>query len=138
MSSARACSVVRHLISKHNFNPKIFIATGLADTIPIVANTNPSNKAKNRRVEIIILRNKNKHLSQKNMHEILKEAKLFQKKSNIGSSQTFEGYVGNDRDLLKNVIDMTNTYEIETKRLDALDDTDYIHDGKKPDFLEQK
>ncbi|MBQ8847440.1 MAG: OmpA family protein [Candidatus Gastranaerophilales bacterium] len=137
LSSARASSVIRHMIAKHGFNPKIFIATGLADTIPVVANTTPANKSKNRRVEIIILKNKNKHLSKKNMQEILKEAKLFQKKSALGSSQV-EELIGNDRELLKNVIDMTNTYESETKRLNSLDDFDYMHDGQKPDFIMEK
>ena len=72
LSSARACSVIRYLIKNHGFSDKIFIATGLSDTIPEAANTSELNKAKNRRVEIIILRNKNKHLSRKNMQEILK------------------------------------------------------------------
>jgi len=39
---------------------------------------------------------------------------------------------------LKNVIDMTNTYESETKRLNSLDDFDYMHDGQKPDFIMEK
>ena len=72
------------------------------------------------------------------MQEILKEAKMYQKKSSIKASEAIEGLVGNDRDLLKNVIDMTNTYEVETKRLNSLEDFDFIHDGKKPDFMEQK
>ena len=75
------------------------------------------------------------------MDQILKEAKLHQKKDAIKTkapSAAIEGLVGNDRDLLKNVIDMTNTYEVETKRLNSLEDFDFIHDGKKPDFMEQK
>lgn len=135
LSSARASSVIRFLISRHNFNPKIFIATGLADTIPVAKNDSSGNKAKNRRVEIIILRNKNKHLSHKNMQEILNDEKLLRKKRALKNASEIEGIVGNDKDLLKNVIDMTNQYENENKRLNSLDD-DYMHDGNKPDFME--
>ena len=113
LSSARAASVIRFLISKHDFNPKIFSAVGLADTVPLVKNDSSANKAKNRRVEIVILKNKLKNLSKKDMNQILKEAKLHQKKDAIKTkapSAAIEGLVGNDRDLLKNVIDMSEQY----------------------------
>ena len=129
LSSARASTVVRYLIKNHNFNPKIFAAVGLADTIPLVKNNNNANKAKNRRVEIVVLRNKLKNLSKKDMDQILKEAKLHQKKDAIKTkapSAAIEGLVGNDRDLLKNVIDMSEQYENENKRINSLDDGDYI------------
>ena len=135
LSSARASSVIRFLIARHNFNPKIFIATGLADTIPVAKNDSAQNKSKNRRVEIIILKNKNKHLSRKNMQEILNDEKLLRKKRALKSAGEVEGIVGNDKELLKNVIDMTNQYENENKRLNSLDE-DYMHDGSKPDFME--
>lgn len=141
LSAARACSVVRYLIKAHNFNPKIFIAQGLADTIPIVSNTTPQNKAKNRRVEIVILKNKHKNLSKKNMEEILKEAKLLRKKGNKGinqPSEAIEGLVGNDKELLKNVIDMSDRIESETKRLDELKDNNYVYDGERPEFMDEK
>lgn len=140
LSAARASSVIRYLIDKHDFNPKIFSAVGLADTIPIAKNDTLQNKAKNRRVEIVILRNKLKNLSKKDMQEILKEAKLHQKKSAINSkapSQAIEGLVGDDREMLKNVIDMSEQYENENKRINSLDDDTYLHDGTRPDFLEQ-
>ncbi|MBQ2983513.1 MAG: OmpA family protein [Candidatus Gastranaerophilales bacterium] len=139
LSSARAASVIRYLIKNHGFNSKIFMATGLADTVPIVPNTTIQNKAKNRRVEIIILKNKNKNMSKKNMNAILKEVQEQQKQAKIKKqpSKAIEGLVGNDKELLKNVIDMTNTYESENKRLDLLEDFDYMHDGQKPTFMEK-
>lgn len=140
LSSARASSVVRYLIKNHDFNPKIFLATGLADTVPVAKNDTVQNKAKNRRVEIVILRNKFKNLSDKNMQQILKEAKLYQKNAQEKlkqPSKAIEGLVGDDRELLKNVIDMSQQYENENKRIKSLDDSQYIHDGNRPEFMEQ-
>ena len=140
LSGARASSVIRYLIDKHDFNPKIFSAVGLADTVPVAKNDTVQNKAKNRRVEIVILRNKLKNLSKKDMQQILKEAKLHQKKNAINSkapSQAIEGLVGDDREMLKNVIDMSEQYENENKRINSLDDDKYLHDGTRPDFMEQ-
>ena len=141
LSSARASSVVRYLIKNHGFNPKIFSAVGLADTSPIAKNDTIQNKAKNRRDEIVILRNKNKNLTKKDMAEILKEAKMYQKKAGLlgtkKPSEAIEGLVGNDRDLLKNVIDMSSQYENENKRINSLEDETYLHDGTMPEFLEQ-
>ncbi len=139
LSSARAASVIRYFIKNHGFNPKVFSVLGLADTVPLVKNDTPQNKAKNRRVEIVVLRNKNKDLSKKNMDEILDEAKLYQKKAQYikSPSQAIEGLVGNDKDMLKNVIDLSERYDNETERINNLENEDYINDGKKPDFLEQ-
>lgn len=58
LSSARACSILRYLVDRFSFMPSIFSAVGFADTRPISANNSPSGKAKNRRVEILILKNK--------------------------------------------------------------------------------
>ena len=139
LSAARASSVIRYLINEHDFNPKIFSAVGLAHTAPVAENNTVENKAKNRRVEIVILKNKHKSLSKKNLQEILKEAKLQQKKNAISKkppSEAIEGLVGDDRELLKNVIDISEQYESENKRINSLDDETYTHDGTKPDFME--
>lgn len=139
LSSARASAVIRYLIEKNDFNPKIFSAVGLADTIPLAKNDTTFNKAKNRRVEIVILKNKHKSLSKKNLQEILNEVKLKQRKNATGikpPTRAIEGLVGDDRDLLKNVIDMTEQYESENQRIKSLDDEEYLHDGTRPDFME--
>ena len=59
LSSARACSVVRYLISRFKFSPSLFSAIGYADTRPLEDAISPKDPA-NRRVEILILKNKYK------------------------------------------------------------------------------
>ena len=60
LSGARACSVVRYLISRFNFSPSLFSAVGYADTRPLETSISPKDPA-NRRVEILILKNKYKN-----------------------------------------------------------------------------
>ena len=74
------------------------------------------------------------------MQEIIKEVQIVQKKVNMQEKQpskAIEGLIGNDKELLQNVIDLTDQYENENKRLDSLQSGDYMHDGSKPEFMEQ-
>ncbi len=57
LSAARASSVVRYMISRFNFSPSLFSAVGYADTRPRETAISPKDPA-NRRVEILILKNK--------------------------------------------------------------------------------
>ena len=59
LSGARACSVVRYLIQRFQFAPSLFSAIGYADTRPAEGAISPKD-ARNRRVEILILKNKYK------------------------------------------------------------------------------
>ena len=64
---------------------------------------------------------------------------MAQKKKSINTktpSEAIEGLVGNDRELLKNVIDISERYEHENKRINSLEDENYLHDGNKPEFME--
>ena len=60
LSGARACSVVRYLIKRFSFSPSLFSAIGYADTRPLETAISPKDPA-NRRVEILILKNKYKN-----------------------------------------------------------------------------
>ena len=60
LSSSRACSVVRYLVKRFNFAPSLFSAVGYADTRPLETSISPKDPA-NRRVEILILKNKYKN-----------------------------------------------------------------------------
>lgn len=56
LSFARSLSVLRYFSDTAKLDNNKFIATAYADTMPKAANTNDENRSKNRRVEIIVLR----------------------------------------------------------------------------------
>lgn len=58
LSSARSSAIIRFFISEFGFMPSLFTAVGFADTRPIASNKYDSGKTKNRRVEILVLKNK--------------------------------------------------------------------------------
>ncbi|MGD9733235.1 MAG: flagellar motor protein MotB [Desulfamplus sp.] len=53
LSSARATEVLKYLI-KNGVEPERLTATGYGSTLPLVSNTSPENRAKNRRVEFVL------------------------------------------------------------------------------------
>lgn len=57
LSTDRAVTVLKHLVNKHGISPERLSAEGFGEYRPIVPNTSDSNRAKNRRVDIVILRN---------------------------------------------------------------------------------
>jgi chemotaxis protein MotB len=56
LSSKRAINFMKVLLENKAFDPKLFSATGYGEYRPVAANDNPTNRAKNRRVEVSILR----------------------------------------------------------------------------------
>lgn len=54
LSSARAVTVVHYLIQNAGIKPSRITARGFADSRPLVKNTTPENRSKNRRVEIAL------------------------------------------------------------------------------------
>ena len=56
LSAARSATVVHHLTKTGNFEAKRLQIRAHADTIPIASNNSHKNRAKNRRVEIIVKR----------------------------------------------------------------------------------
>lgn len=56
LSQARSLSVLRYFINNTQLDEKKFVSTAYADTQPVVPNTSAENRAKNRRVEIVVLR----------------------------------------------------------------------------------
>ncbi len=57
LSASRACSVARYFVDNKDFHPELIAAIGYADNKPLVPNISEKNRRKNRRVEIIVLKN---------------------------------------------------------------------------------
>ncbi len=55
LSSARATEVVRYLTDNHDIDPKQISALGYGEYRPIAPNNSDENRAKNRRVDIVVL-----------------------------------------------------------------------------------
>ena len=71
LSSSRAVSVAEELLKNDEINPKRFEVSGMADTQPLVDNSTSVNRARNRRVEIIVRQGLGEELSEEEK-EILK------------------------------------------------------------------
>lgn len=56
LSQARSVSVVRYLLHTPGMNDNMFVSSAYADTMPVAPNDTEENRAKNRRVEIVVLR----------------------------------------------------------------------------------
>jgi chemotaxis protein MotB len=55
LSTARAVNVIKFLIEETDFDPARLSAAGYSEYRPVAANDNPNGRAKNRRVEVVIL-----------------------------------------------------------------------------------
>lgn len=58
LSTARANTLIRYLLDRHQFAPHRFSSTGYAGTRPIASNDTPEGQASNRRVELVVLRDR--------------------------------------------------------------------------------
>lgn len=55
LSTARAVSVVKYLVDVANINPQRLSAVGYGESRPMVPNDSPADRARNRRVEIVLV-----------------------------------------------------------------------------------
>ena len=55
LSTARASAVVEYLVESYGFDPTRLSAAGYAEHHPRVANDSPQNRARNRRIDVVIL-----------------------------------------------------------------------------------
>ncbi|MFD2369371.1 OmpA family protein [Brevibacillus sp. GCM10020057] len=58
LSTGRAIAVMREMVDVYTLSPTRFTVAGLGESRPLVDNSNEENRARNRRVEIIILAEK--------------------------------------------------------------------------------
>lgn len=126
LSSARASSIIRYFIARFKFLPSLFTAVGYADTRPMVENSSAKGKLKNRRVELLILKNSAK--SQEHpQDEIIKMSKKEQdilQANRINTitrvenmSEAAKKLANENKDAEANMIMLNQIYEKEAKRL---------------------
>lgn len=72
LSSSRAVSVAQELMRDNEINPRRFQVSGFAETKPLAANDSAENRARNRRVEIVIQQGLDADISEADI-EVLKE-----------------------------------------------------------------
>lgn len=126
LSSARASSIIRYLIGRFSFMPSLFTAVGFADTRPVADNKTPKNRAKNRRVELLILKNKFKS-SESPTNSITSMSKEDQDKMQTKRMETINRIDGiskaakqlshGDRKAEQNAIILNQVYYNEERRL---------------------
>ena len=126
LSSARASALIRYYITRFKFMPSLFTAVGFAETRPIADNNSAKGKSKNRRVEILIL--KNQYKSQETpQNEITKMSKQEQEVLQVNRQNTItkiENMSEAAKKLAKDsgqsedsMIMLNQVYEKEVKRL---------------------
>ncbi len=73
LSTSRATSVVHELLAPGDMPAERFVLEGYADTNPLEPNDSPTNRAKNRRVEIIVLKSPIKAELTRSIDELMQE-----------------------------------------------------------------
>lgn len=73
LSTSRATSVVHELLAPGDMPAERFVLEGYADTRPLVPNDSPTNRAKNRRVEIIVLKSPGEDELTRSIDELMQE-----------------------------------------------------------------
>ncbi len=73
LSTSRATSVVHELLAPGQIPAERFVLEGYADTKPLVPNDNSENRAKNRRVEIIVLKSEVAEELTRSIDELMQE-----------------------------------------------------------------
>ena len=121
LSSARACAVVRYLISRFKFSPSLFSATGYADTRPLETAISPKDPA-NRRVEILILKNRYRNQFSTRNDNTLRLTKSEQDKIQQQRAEIIKAIEGDSISLAAKKLLEENKARIEKQKREKLSD----------------
>jgi hypothetical protein len=119
LSGARASSVVRYLISRFNFSPSLFSAVGYADTRPLETAISPNDPV-NRRVEILILKNKYKNQLSSHKDYTLSLSKAQQDEIQAKREQIIKNVEGDSVSLAAKQLLEENKKRIEKQKSEKL------------------
>lgn len=120
LSSARAANVVRYIIRESSMPSNRFAAIGYADNKPLAANTTKNGRQKNRRVEIIILRNRLAHAEPKipGINKLrIEKIKQLKEEGYTGHTITHNTPVRTDNKRIENEASHQNNLSDATKKL---------------------
>jgi len=142
LSSARACSIVRYLIERFKFFPSLFTAVGYADTRPVDTNDTAQGASKNRRVEILVLKNRYKSFENA-QDDILKmsleEQQYMQKEREKIVKDVKNNISPAAKNLLKNrEYDMNSVVSIKDENIDISEENKRIYNNVKSDMSLEK
>lgn len=74
LSTARATSVVHALLAMNMLSPQRFVLEGYADTKPLVPNNSADNRARNRRVELLILKTDTESAGERSVEALIQQS----------------------------------------------------------------
>ncbi len=89
LSSSRAVSVA-HELMKDDINERRFAISGYSDTVPLVANNSRDNRARNRRVEIVIQQGLDESLSDEDVKLLQEEGSDLLRNLDLDPEYLFE------------------------------------------------
>ena len=116
LSSSRACSIVKYFIDRFLVTPELLTAVGYADTRPVADNNTPEGRKQNRRVEVLILKNRYKNFEHAK-DSILKMSKEEQLKLQEQRMETLKKIRGGVSEAAQKLMKENNTSENEVIKL---------------------